>query len=59
MAIIRDDSQLVVEPAAAATTAALLGPLRESLAGQRVGIICCGTNMAFDDYLEIMALGND
>ena len=59
MAIICDDSQLVVEPAAAATTAALLGPLRETLAGQRVGVICCGTNMAFDDYLKIMAVGND
>jgi threonine dehydratase len=37
--------KLAVEPAGAAATAALCGPLRERLAGQRVGVIVCGTNI--------------
>ncbi|WP_150700058.1 threonine/serine dehydratase [Pandoraea terrae] len=36
--------KLAVEPACAAATAALLGPLREELAGKRVGVLLCGTN---------------
>jgi threonine dehydratase len=36
--------KLAVEPACAAATAALLGPLRETLQGKRVGILLCGTN---------------
>jgi threonine dehydratase len=37
--------KLAVEPAAAAATAALCGPLRERLEGRRVGIIVCGSNI--------------
>ena len=37
--------QIAVEPACAATTAAILGPLREPLAGRRVGLIFCGSNI--------------
>lgn len=37
--------KLVLEPAAAAATAALLGPLAERLAGRRVGVIVCGSNI--------------
>jgi threonine dehydratase len=36
--------KLAVEPACAAATAALLGPLRNRLAGRRVGVLLCGTN---------------
>lgn len=36
--------KLAVEPACAAATAALLGPLREKLQGKRVGVLLCGTN---------------
>jgi threonine dehydratase len=36
--------KLAVEPACAAATAALLGPLREQLQGKRVGVLLCGTN---------------
>jgi threonine dehydratase len=36
--------KLAVEPACAAATAALMGPLREKLAGKRVGVLLCGTN---------------
>lgn len=37
--------KLAVEPAGAAATAALAGPLRERLAGKRVGLIVCGSNI--------------
>ena len=37
--------KLAVEPAGAAATAALCGPLRERLAGKRVGVIVCGSNI--------------
>ena len=37
--------KLAVEPAAAAATAALCGPLRERLEGQRVAVIVCGSNI--------------
>jgi threonine dehydratase len=37
--------KLAVEPACAAATAALLGPLRETLQVKRVGVLLCGTNI--------------
>ncbi|MDG0024180.1 threonine/serine dehydratase [Trinickia sp. Y13] len=36
--------KIAVEPACAAATAALLGPLRETLQGKRVGVLLCGSN---------------
>jgi threonine dehydratase len=38
-------AKLAVEPAGAAATAALCGPLRERLLGKRVGVIVCGANV--------------
>lgn len=51
------DLKLAVEPAAAAATAALLGPLRARLAGQRVGLILCGTNQDAARYAPLLARG--
>ncbi|HJR11335.1 MAG TPA: threonine/serine dehydratase [Rhodanobacteraceae bacterium] len=45
MALLFADMKLAVEPAGAAATAALCGPLRERLDGQRIGLIVCGTNI--------------
>lgn len=45
MGLLFADMKLAVEPAGAAATAALCGPLRERLAGKRVGVIVCGTNI--------------
>jgi threonine dehydratase len=45
MLILFGQLKLAVEPACAAATAALLGPLRESLQGRRVGVLLCGTNI--------------
>lgn len=44
MALLFADMKLACEPAGATATAALRGPLRERLAGQRVGVIVCGSN---------------
>jgi threonine dehydratase len=51
------DAKLVAEPAAAAATAAILGPLRERLAGQRIGLIICGTNIDSARYSELLERG--
>lgn len=48
------DMKLVAEPAAAAATAALLGPLRERLDGKRVALIVCGTNIDAARYGELL-----
>ena len=45
MGLLFTEMKLAVEPAGAAATAALCGPLRERLAGKRVGLIVCGTNI--------------
>jgi threonine dehydratase len=51
------DMKLVAEPAAAASTAALLGPLRETLDGQRVGLIACGSNIDVARFAELVNCG--
>jgi threonine dehydratase len=38
-------TKLAVEPAGAASTAALVGPLRERLRGKQVALIICGSNV--------------
>lgn len=45
MALLAREMKLMVEPAGAAATAALLGPLRDELAGKKVGLIVCGANI--------------
>ncbi|MFQ5611894.1 MAG: threonine/serine dehydratase [Anaerolineae bacterium] len=45
MALLFQGMKLAVEPAGAAATAALCGPLRQRLQGKRVGIIVCGANI--------------
>lgn len=45
MGLLFAEMKLAVEPAGASATAALCGPLRERLAGKRVGVIVCGTNI--------------
>jgi threonine dehydratase len=45
MGLLYSDRKLAVEPAGAAATAALCGPLRQRLAGKQVGVIVCGANI--------------
>ena len=44
MGLLFEELKLAVEPACAAATAAVCGPLRARLAGQRVGVLLCGSN---------------
>ncbi len=50
-------AKLAVEPAGAAATAALLGPLRDRLGGRRVGLIVCGANTDAERYGEWLRRG--
>ena len=52
MALIFDELKMAVEPAGAAATAALLGPLADRLKGRRIGLLLCGTNIDFDLYVD-------
>ncbi|MEZ5332456.1 MAG: threonine/serine dehydratase [Thermoanaerobaculia bacterium] len=48
------DMKLAVEPAGAASTAALLGPLAQRLAGRRVGLVVCGSNIDAAGFGELL-----
>lgn len=50
------DGKLAVEPAGAATTAAML-QLRERLAGQRIGLIVCGANVDHATFARCLERG--
>ena len=55
MALIFRSLKFAVEPACAAVVAALTGPLRSVLAGKRVGLIFCGSNIdlaTFSDHVR-------
>lgn len=55
MRLIFDELKFAVEPACAAATAALFGPLRERLAGRRVGVILCGSNIDLETFRRHMS----
>ena len=44
--------KIAVEPACAASTAALLGPLRDELRSKRVVLVMCGSNIDWDTFEE-------
>lgn len=52
MGLLFREMKLAVEPAGAAATAALLGPLRDRLRGKRVGLIVCGTNIDLETFAK-------
>jgi len=51
------DMKLAVEPAPAAAVAALFGPLKARLDGQRVGLVMCGSNIDPARHAELVARG--
>ncbi len=57
LALLQAEARLAVEPAAAAATAALMGPLRDRLAGKRVGLIICGANIDSATYGGLLERG--
>lgn len=52
MGFLFREMKIAVEPACAATTAALLGPLRDSLTGKRVVLVMCGSNIDWATFEE-------
>ena len=50
MGLMVRDAKLAVEPAGAAATAALLGPLRDRVLDKRVGVVVCGSNIDRETY---------
>jgi threonine dehydratase len=50
-------AKLAVEPAGAAATAALCGPLRDRLRGRRVAVIVCGANIDVGSFVEHLGPG--
>jgi threonine dehydratase len=57
MRLAFDGLKLALEPAGAAATAALMGPLRERLAGRRVGAILCGSNIDPAGFARLVEAG--
>ena len=54
MRFLAAHARLAVEPAGAAATAALLGPLKDRLAGRRVGLVVCGSNISAEAYAHLI-----
>ncbi|MEJ2129824.1 MAG: threonine/serine dehydratase [Woeseiaceae bacterium] len=52
MGLLFEKMKLAVEPACAASTAALLGPLRDELQGKRVALVLCGSNIDWTTYSD-------
>jgi threonine dehydratase len=55
MRFLLTNAKLAVEPAGAAATAALRGPLREELRGKRVALIVCGSNIDPGTFAKLIA----
>jgi len=52
MGFLFQSMKIAVEPACATSTAALLGPLRESLRGKRVVLVMCGSNIDWATFSQ-------
>jgi len=52
MGFLFESMKMAVEPACAATTAAVLGPLREELRGKKVVLVFCGSNIDWPTFAE-------
>ena len=50
MGILYERLRIAIEPACAASTAALLGPLRRELRGKTVVLVFCGSNLDWDTF---------
>ena len=52
MGLLFHTMKIAVEPACAASTAALFGPLRKSMQGKRVVIFMCGSNIDWPSFYQ-------
>jgi threonine dehydratase len=57
MGMLFRDLKIAVEPACAATTAALCGPLKRKFAGQKVVLLFCGSNIDWKTFASHAHLG--
>ena len=58
LALLFREMKLAVEPAGAASTAALLGPFAQRLRGKRVVLVLCGTNIDAETFATHLAAGS-
>ncbi len=58
MGFLFQSMSIAVEPACVASTAALLGPLRESLQGKRVVLLMCGSNIDWETFSDLAIFEN-
>lgn len=54
MRLLFAEVKLAVEPAGAAATAALLGPLRDKVQGFCVGVMACGANIEASRFTNLI-----
>ena len=54
MRLLFHGMKLAVEPACAAATAALVGPLLGKVRGKRVGVIACGANIDIATFTRLV-----
>jgi threonine dehydratase len=54
MRVLLRAAKLAVEPGGAAAMAALLHPLRDRLAGARVGVVICGANIDAENFARLL-----
>ncbi len=54
MRVLYDGLKLVAEPACAASTAAIMGPLQKRLAGRKIGVIACGSNISLRKFSKLI-----
>ena len=52
MGLLYQTMKIAVEPACAASTAALIGPLRDQLLGKTVVLVFCGSNIDWSTFAE-------
>jgi threonine dehydratase len=57
LALLQAEARLAVEPAPAAAIAAAMGPLRDRLAGKRVALVICGSNIDAETYGRLLERG--
>jgi threonine dehydratase len=58
MGLLYEKQKIAVEPACAATTAALFGPLRKRLRGKTVVLVFCGSNIDWQTFAAQALFGN-
>ena len=59
MGMLFRDLKIAVEPACAASTAAMHGPLNGRFAGEKVVLVLCGSNIDWETYESQAQLGQD